>query len=88
LPILKYDANQDKLVEQKGETLDEEEKRTKMEGEKKPKTPLQMALKEGEDLESSNNECYRSNDGISVESQHQEECGSPSFVHHHKHIYN
>jgi len=50
LPILKYDANQDKLVEQKGETLDEEEKRTKMEGEKEPKTPLQMALKEGEDL--------------------------------------
>jgi len=80
LPILKYDANQDKLVEQKGETLDEEEK--------EPKTPLQMPLKEGEDSESSNNECCRSNNGINVESRHQEESGSPSFVHHHKHIYN
>jgi hypothetical protein len=41
LPILKYDVNQDKLVEQKKETPKEEEERTTMEEEKKPKTPLQ-----------------------------------------------
>jgi len=39
LLILKYDANQDKLVEQKGETLEEEEEGTIVEEEKDPKTP-------------------------------------------------
>jgi hypothetical protein len=37
--ILKYNANQDKLVEQKGETPKEEEERTALEEEKEPKTP-------------------------------------------------
>lgn len=39
LPILKYNANQDELVEQKGEIPKEEEKKTTLEEEKKPKTP-------------------------------------------------
>jgi hypothetical protein len=38
LPILKYNANQDKLIEQKGETSKEEKERITLEEEKKPKT--------------------------------------------------
>jgi hypothetical protein len=34
LPIFKYNANHDKLVEQKGETTKEEEERTLVEEEK------------------------------------------------------
>ncbi len=37
--ILKYNANQDELVEQKGETPKEEEEKIALEEEKKPKTP-------------------------------------------------
>ncbi len=87
LAILKYDANQDKLVEQKGETLEEEEERTLMEEEKEPKGLMQSASKEGEDSKSSDKECCGSNNGVSVKSRHQKECGSPSYVRHCMHTY-
>jgi hypothetical protein len=48
LPILKYDANQEALVEQIEGTLMEEEKKNLVEEEKEPKTPLQLTSKEGE----------------------------------------
>jgi hypothetical protein len=58
-----------------------------MEEEKKSKTPTQLASKEREDLEDSNKECCKSNNRVNVESRHQEECRSPSYVRHHRHIY-
>jgi hypothetical protein len=58
-----------------------------MEEKKEPKTPLQLASKEGEGLKNSNKECCKSNTKINVESRHQEECGSPSIVHDCKHTY-
>jgi hypothetical protein len=61
LPTLKYNANQDKLVEQKEETPKDEEEGTQMEEEKEPKTPTQSASKEGEDSKSLDKECYKSN---------------------------
>jgi hypothetical protein len=73
LPIFKYDANQDKLVEQKGKTPKEEEEITIVEEEKEPKKPSQLAYEEGKDSESSYKECYESNNKVSVKSQHQEE---------------
>jgi len=57
LPILKYDANHDKLVKQKKETPKEEEEGTTLEEEKEPETPLQLAYEEGEDSKSSYKEC-------------------------------
>jgi len=87
LPILKYDANQDKMVEHKGETLEEDKEGTIMEKEKEPKTPWQMTSKEGEQSKSSNKECCKSNNGFSVESQHQEECRATSYVRHYKYTY-
>lgn len=68
--ISKYDANQDQLIEQKGETLEEEEEGVVLEETKEPKTPSQSAYEEGEDLESSNKECCESNNKISVKSRH------------------
>jgi hypothetical protein len=57
LPILKYDANQEALVEHTkgalveddGKTLMEEEGGTPMEEEEEPRTPSQSASEEGED---------------------------------------
>ncbi len=43
LHLLKYDANQDALVEKKEGTLEEEEE--------EPRTPSQSIAEEGEDLE-------------------------------------
>jgi hypothetical protein len=44
-----------------------------MEEEKKPKTPSQWESEEGENSESSDKQCCGSNNGINVESRHQEE---------------
>jgi hypothetical protein len=49
---------------------------------------MQSASEEGEDLESSDKECCRSNSGVNVKSGHQKECGSPSYVRHCMHTYN
>jgi hypothetical protein len=87
LPILKYDANQDKLVERKGKTPEEEEEGTLVEEEKEPKRPMQSASKEGEDSKISDKECCGSNNGVSVKLRHQKECGSPSYVYHCMHTY-
>jgi hypothetical protein len=61
LPTLKYNANQDKLVEQKGKTPKDEEEGTQMEEEKEPKTPTQSTSEEGKDSKSLDKECYKSN---------------------------
>jgi hypothetical protein len=51
LPILKYDANHDALVEQKEGIAEEEEE---------PKTPSQSTFEEGEDLENEDEKTFRS----------------------------
>jgi len=85
LTILKYDANQEALVEQKKRTPVEEKDRTPVEEEGEPITPLQLASKEGEDIESTDKECCESNNHVIVQSRHQEKCGSPSYVYDHRH---
>jgi hypothetical protein len=67
LPILKYDANQEALVEQKEGAPMEEIERTLVEEEGEPITPSQLASKEGEDIESMDKECYESNNHVIVE---------------------
>jgi hypothetical protein len=58
-----------------------------MEEDKKPKTPSQSTFKEGKGSENSNKECCESNTKITIKLQHQEECGSPSYVCDYKHTY-
>jgi hypothetical protein len=58
-----------------------------MEEEKHPKTPWQSKSKEGEQSKSLNKECCKSNNGVNVESQHQEECEPTSYVRHRMHTY-
>lgn len=75
--ISKYDENQEALVEQT--------KRTLVEKEKEPRTPSQSASEEGEDEESMDKECCGSTNRVMVKLQHQEKCGSPSYVHYRMH---
>jgi hypothetical protein len=88
LPILKYDANQEALVEQIEGALMEEEKKNLVEEEKEPKTPLQLTSKEGENTKNTKNtnkECCGSNYHVNIESWHQQECRSPLYVCYYKH---
>jgi hypothetical protein len=78
VPILKYDANQDALVEQKKGTLVEEEEL---------KTPSQSTFEEGKDIESKDDESYAPCSQLTINLWNGEEGGSPSYVHNHKHRY-
>lgn len=51
------------------------------------KRPLQLVVEEGEDIENMDKSCYGSNNWVIVESWHQEQCMSPSYVHDCKHTY-
>ncbi len=62
LPILKYDANQDTLVEQKEETLEQEEEELR--------TPSQLAYEEGKDLKSKVEKSFGLCSEITVDSWH------------------
>jgi len=68
LPILKYDANQEALVEQKEGAPMEEIEGTLVEEEGEPITSSQLASKEGEDIKSMDKECCESNNHVIVES--------------------
>jgi hypothetical protein len=72
LPILKYNVNQDALVGHKEGTLKQEEE--------EPKTPLQFSSKEGEDLESEDEESFGSCSRVTVDLWRQVKGGSPSYV--------
>ncbi len=72
LPILKYDVNQDALVEQKEKTLEQEEE--------EPRTPSQSTFEEGEDLKSEDDESFGSCSGIIVDLWHQTKRGLPSYI--------
>jgi hypothetical protein len=65
----------------------EEERGTPMEEEEEPRTPSQLALEEGKDEKNIDKKCCGSNNHVIVESQHQEECGSPSYVYYHRHTF-
>ncbi len=77
LPILKYDVNQEALVEQiKGTLVEEEEELI---------TPSQSTSKEGRNENNTNKECCGSNNHVPIKSRQQEECGSPSYVRYRRH---
>jgi hypothetical protein len=61
----------------------EEEEGTPMEKEGDPKTPSQSASKEWEDAKNMDKKCCGSNNWVTIELWHQEECKSPSYVHDH-----
>ncbi len=90
---MKYNANQEALVEQrKGTpmeedegTIVEEEGGTIVEEEKEPRTPSQLTLDEGKNKDSMDKKCCGSNNHVTVKSRHQKECGSPSYVHYQRH---
>jgi hypothetical protein len=60
----------------------EEEEGTLAEDEEEPRTPSQSTSK-GEDEENMDKKGCGSNNHVIVKLQHQEECGSPSYVHYH-----
>ncbi len=66
LLILKYDANHDALVEQKEGTPKAKEE----EEEEDPKTPSQLASKEGKNLENEDEKSFRSCNRITMYSWH------------------
>jgi len=72
-------------VEHKEGTPMEEEGGTIVEEEEEPKTPSQLASKEGKDEDNMDKECCGSNNHVIVESRHQEECWSPLYVRYHMH---
>ncbi len=78
MPILKYDANHDALVEQKEGIAEEEEE---------PKTPSQSTFEEGEDLENEDEKTFRSCNWITMDSWPREEGGLPSYVWDHKNTH-
>jgi len=84
LSILKYYANKEALVEHKKGTP-MEEGGTLVEEEEEPKTPSQLASEEGKDEDNMDEKCCGSNNHVIVESQHQEECWSPLYVHYRMH---
>jgi hypothetical protein len=63
----------------------EEKKRTLVNEEGEPKTPLQSTLEEGEDAKITNKKCCGSNNHVTIKLWHQEKCGSPSYVQDHTH---
>jgi hypothetical protein len=62
LPISKYDVNQDALVEQKEGTLEQEEE--------EPRTPSQLVIEKGKDLESEDQESFGSCNKVIVNLWH------------------
>ncbi len=72
LAILKYDVNQDALVEQKEGIPYQEEN--------KPITPSQLAIEEGEDSKIEDEKSFESCSGVIIDSWHQTKGGSPSYV--------
>jgi hypothetical protein len=61
LPILKYNANQEVLVEQTEGAPVEKEGGILVEEEEEPRTPSQSASEEGEDEDNTDKECCGSN---------------------------
>jgi hypothetical protein len=68
LPILKYDANWDTLVEKK--------KRTLLQEEEDPITPLQLTSEEGEDLKNKDEDSFGSCNRVIINLWHQVKGGS------------
>jgi len=77
VPIFKYDANQDALVEKKKGTPLEEEL----------KTPSQLTYEERKDIENKDDKSCASCSQLIVKLWNGEEGGSSSYLHNHKHKY-